>query len=438
MNKIEYMIEERETSIGDLYNGFSARGKEITDHGHEMINVPDMEVLGFTSDQFTKGNAEYLGVKRIVRHAVDKQMYMINTIDGDSVTVSEDHGCLVNREGTLKRVKPTEVVKMDMMCAYDESRGSYTSYVHSVTKVDDDNEYIYDIEMDTNPHTFFADDILVHNSLYINAEPIVDYVIGKDADITDDNIPAICDELDGVCDLINLYMTKICKDTLHSNYPTIAYKRECFASEGIFTAKKRYALHVRDDEGKKVNKFKYTGIELKKSEHPPKIKTYLKHVYDRSLEHKWISSKYGEEINKIWDEFCTLPIAELALYKGYGTEKTMDGFLAPTKGTGGHAKAALFYNQLLDELSLNGLYSKIRLGDKVRFAHINKNNVYGIDIVAWPAHGTYPTEFGEIFQINYRKMFEKTVLNALKAVIHLNGWASVDPCDGIEIDVMNL
>jgi hypothetical protein len=438
MNTIEYIDSYEETKISDLYEKFADRQTNLTSHGHEMLNVPDLKVLSYNSDSTKDGEVDYLDAKRLIRHKVSKRMYVLVTVEGDEVTVTEDHGCVVDRDGKLTRVKPSEINKLDVIVTYDENLGKKISRVHDVYETTSTEDYVYDVEMQDDPHLFFANDILIHNSLYINAGPMVDHAIGKETEITDDNIPVICDELDGLCDLINQYMTKLCTDTLHSRYPTIAYKRECFASEGIFTAKKRYALHVRDDEGKKVDKFKYTGIELKKSEHPKTIKKYLKHVYDNSLAEKWKSFKYATEINKIWETFAELDVEELALFKGYGTEKTMEGFLKPTKGTGGHAKAALFYNQLLEDMELEGDYEKIRLGDKVRYVRIIKNNPYGIDVIAWPAHGKYPNEFRDIFTIDYRIMFEKTVLNALKPVIFLNGWASVDPCDAVEVDIMNL
>ena len=39
--------------------------------------------------------------------------------------------------------------------------------IESVEQLEDfDNEYVYDIEVDDNSHTFIANDILVHNSVY--------------------------------------------------------------------------------------------------------------------------------------------------------------------------------------------------------------------------------------------------------------------------------
>ena len=39
--------------------------------------------------------------------------------------------------------------------------------IESVEQLENfDNEYVYDIEVDDNTHTFIANDILVHNSVY--------------------------------------------------------------------------------------------------------------------------------------------------------------------------------------------------------------------------------------------------------------------------------
>ena len=39
--------------------------------------------------------------------------------------------------------------------------------IESIEQLDNfDNEYVYDIEVDDNSHTFIANDILVHNSVY--------------------------------------------------------------------------------------------------------------------------------------------------------------------------------------------------------------------------------------------------------------------------------
>ena len=38
--------------------------------------------------------------------------------------------------------------------------------IESIEKIENFNEYVYDIEVDDNSHTFIANNILVHNSVY--------------------------------------------------------------------------------------------------------------------------------------------------------------------------------------------------------------------------------------------------------------------------------
>ena len=110
----------------------------------------------------------------------------------------------------------------------------------------------------------------------------------------------------------------------------------------------------------------------------------------------------------------------------------------PWEGTGGHAKASLYYNDIIEDLGLVGAYDKIRIGDKVRMVYIHSNNTYGIDVIAWPAHVTYAKEFESLFNINRRVMFYKTVMSPLDIVVELNQWFYIDPCVEVEVDIMSL
>ncbi len=38
-----------------------------------------------------------------------------------------------------------------------------------------EDEYVYDVEVDDNTHTFIANDILVHNSLFVSFKPAMDH-----------------------------------------------------------------------------------------------------------------------------------------------------------------------------------------------------------------------------------------------------------------------
>lgn len=50
-------------------------------------------------------------IRYIMRHSVSKQQYKLTTASGKSVTVTEDHSCMVVRDGKLIEVKPYEIDK---------------------------------------------------------------------------------------------------------------------------------------------------------------------------------------------------------------------------------------------------------------------------------------------------------------------------------------
>ena len=68
-----------------------------------------------------------------------------------------------------------------------------------------EDEYVYDIEMDDETHTFIANDILVHNSSYVNLGPVVDCIPG----LREKGDKEICHFLIGFADeYLNKYFDK--------------------------------------------------------------------------------------------------------------------------------------------------------------------------------------------------------------------------------------
>ena len=67
---------------------------------------------------------------------------------------------------------------------------------------------------------------------------------------------------------------------LNSKDCRFIFKREVIADTGIFLQKKRYVMHILDDEGIPMDKYKYTGVEVVRSTMPDAIKPYVKGVID--------------------------------------------------------------------------------------------------------------------------------------------------------------
>ena len=276
------------------------------------------------------------------------------------------------------------------------------------------------------------------DSLYFDCSPTVQKVLGElPRTWTHEMIQKVCDELDGdLVKKINKNCNLITQKEFMSPLKNIEFKRETFCTEAMFLAKKRNILHVRDDEGLAVDKWKCTGVDIKRNELPIKIKDSLKHIIFTSLTERWEPIDYSNAIKKVWDDFNSLSADDIAFNKGYTTEKQTTGFLRAEKGTLAHARAAIYYNQILDNLNLGNKYDKIEVGDKVRFAFLLKTNPYGVDVIAWKDE--WPKEFDGVFTIDYQIMFEKVVLGPLKRIIEINRWTTLHPANEIVTDIMNL
>ena len=128
--------------------------------------------------------------------------------------------------------------------------------------------------------------------------------------------------------------------------------REIVADRGIFVDKKRYILHIIDDEGYTVDKMKVMGLDTKKTTMPKKIATDLNNFVGRLLKGEdWDTIAvdvvdYKEAIETAED------IMSIGLPKGV---KGVEDYTKQYELQGndvrlpGHVAASIFYNICLKE-----------------------------------------------------------------------------------------
>jgi DNA polymerase elongation subunit (family B) len=100
--------------IETLYENFKDSKRFYTFKGHEIVDIENkhIKVPTFYSD---KNIASWGRVKNIIRHKVSKKKYKI-VAGGKEVVMTEDHGCMVLRDGKLIRIAPADInVKTDKM-----------------------------------------------------------------------------------------------------------------------------------------------------------------------------------------------------------------------------------------------------------------------------------------------------------------------------------
>ncbi len=432
-------------AIGKLYDNLLKEGYEIQyKKDYELIIPKNIKI-------HTIGN-KYVNLVALSRHKTSKHLIKITCKDSDNnkhdVTVTTDHVCMVYNEYNFFENKSAKEIQIgDIVSVYDEQNDKEIK--GTITNIEDlgiTEEYVYDCEVDDENHSFYCNDILIHNSQFVNVACVTNdfkkkyNLKNKIADWSDEEKLKFWNYLDDfVENEVNPFVQGIIKEWYHTERPEVLrYSLEYVGDTEVMESKKHYAVHKVLSEGPQiVDKIKYSGIELKKASIPKKIKEYLGEIYNSALTKDWNDIDFKNYILKIYPEFEKLDINDIAIWKGYNTSRQATGFLKMEKGTTGIAKAATFYNQLISKQGLNiaSKYDSIRIGDKVRVCYIKPTNKYNIDVIAFN-DGQYPDEFKEIFQVDYEKMFDKLIKSPLKNFLIACKWKMCDPnnCNIMDID----
>lgn len=121
------------------------------------------------------------------------------------------------------------------------------------------------------------------DSVYISIEPVLKSLGLELTDETGKVTDKVHDIVNKLDDYVNTEILTWARKELYSLDPRYVFKREIISDVGIFLMKKRYILHVLDEEGVATDKFKYTGIELVRSTTPKKVKGLIEHIIKTSL-----------------------------------------------------------------------------------------------------------------------------------------------------------
>lgn len=97
-----------EMSIADLYENISGDIEKRSDNNFIKHVNEDIQSASVSKDF----NIQYNNINYIMKHKVKKRLFKIKC-DGDEITITEDHSLMVNRNGTLTEIKPTQIQKGD-------------------------------------------------------------------------------------------------------------------------------------------------------------------------------------------------------------------------------------------------------------------------------------------------------------------------------------
>lgn len=274
---------------------------------------------------------------------------------------------------------------------------------------------VYDIEVE-DTHSFFANNILVHNSAYIDLTAFANKVIPKDTpfDKQVEAIVKICDTF--FADMLHKTFEQFAVDT-NAWENAIDMKREAIAS-ACFVAKKNYVMNVYDNEGTRYAKpkQKITGLEAVKSATPEyfrgKLKEGYSFVFDKS------EAEVHAFVKAVHDEYMSMPVARIAGTISVNDLQKYQVGDTYASGTPGHVRGALAYNRLIKSNNLEDKYTPIRAGDKVKIVTLKKHNPLHENYFCYLDE--YPREVLDPKYIdrdgNYDKYFVRPLLRVLEIV----------------------
>jgi len=254
-----------------------------------------------------------------------------------------------------------------------------------------------------------------------------------------DDIKIDTNDFEELCNKFENYLNDKCsewaKRKLWSQDPRLVFKREVICDSGIFLGKKYYVLHILDEEGVKVNKYKYKGVDVVKTTMPKALKPHVKKIIEIMIDTHSLKETNDAFMNA-YEVFKSLGVE--SIYKNSGINnyekysKQCNEF-ETVKGMPAHVKSAYFHDLILEKLNLSGKYQKFKSGDKVKSVYVKVPNKYGIDSIGFK--GTYPEEFNDIFEVDYEKMFGKILYAAIDRFYKSVNWKLRKPNENVKIEL---
>jgi len=154
--------------------------------------------------------------------------------------------------------------------------------IKSVKKIKHNHTKVYDITMKSNPSTFFANNILVHNSCYFRLLEAADL---DEAEKVGAEVVKACDEGSIPMLVKNIFNGD---DIMRSDFEAIA------RSTLSYGKKKQYAFLKGWEDGEVLPKPKLgiTGLSIKRSDSPKQLSTEMKPFFTeimKGLKHEEIN-----------------------------------------------------------------------------------------------------------------------------------------------------
>jgi hypothetical protein len=290
-----------------------------------------------------------------------------------------------------------------------------------IEEVGEQDADLYDIGMVDAPNTFFANGVLVHNSLYLGMQSLM-----KASNISSGDEKAFCiSEIDNISIRLNDFYKLLTKRMFNSSLNRIVIAPDVVAKSALWTSKKHYAmLKVFDMELQKdIDKLDVKGLDVVRSSYPKKFREFMSEVLLDILIGT-NKKELDEKILEFKSKMKSFDISEISKNTSVNfvskTEekinfdpKSRPGF-SFIKGSTAQTKAALAYNDMLKKYSLLDT-EPIMSGGKIKWAYLHKNPL-GLDGLAFKDDGKDPKIIMDFLQtyVDHDRIWESELQSKLE------------------------
>lgn len=225
---------------------------------------------------------------------------------------------------------------------------------------------------------------------------------------------------DRIGELINASFPQFMEEKFrcqHKYRDNIQTGREIVSDKGIFVDKKRYILHIINDDGFEVDKMKVMGLDTKKTTLPKEVSKHLNGFIEQYLKGaSWDELApqivaYKEELEDTDD------ITRIGLPKGVNKleQYTEDLRMDDKARLPGHVAASVFYNRMLEKYD-DKESMKLTSGMKIRVFYL-KRPMGRFKSIALPVDIEQIPEWFYDFNIDRAAALERLVDNPLNNII---------------------
>lgn len=242
-----------------------------------------------------------------------------------------------------------------------------------------EDEYVYDIEVDDDTHTFIANDILVHNSLYVSLTPMMKSVGFDKIEDVDWGRRFIL-HIDSIYikplfnKFLNDYASQFGVNSLHD------FELETISKSALFLKKKHYLNNVVWEDGVSYPELSYfypKGIEIVRSSTPPFVRKNIYRVINYLFENAGRVDIYQvlRIVKEIRKEFEMADIEDISMTTSCSNydDKVLDDTHGVECVNASHfgVKASAMHNYLLNKNSeYKTKYDMVKSG-RVKYYYCN-------------------------------------------------------------------